>query len=143
MRKLLLIPLLFAAFTAAISAQDQNEENQAVLPPNVVLSSFERHYPEIQISSWRFEKGKYEASFESDYRKMICQIDSSGRLLETEMEITFAELPRSAQNVLNESQVLKVEKVMTIQGTVFYEAETAAQHYHFQANGKPFHPQHK
>lgn len=143
MRKLLLIPLLFAAFTAAISAQDLNEENQAILPPNVVLSSFERHYPEVQVSSWRLEKGKYEASFESDHHKMICQIDSSGRLLETEMEITFAELPRSAQNVLNESQVLKVEKVMTIQGTVFYEAETAAQHYHFQANGKPFHPQHK
>jgi hypothetical protein len=141
MRKVLLIPLFFAAFIAAVFAQNPAAQDEAILPSKTVLSSFERHYPKVEISSWKLEEGKYEASFRSNDHNMICLIDSVGRLLETETQITFAELPESVQKVLNESQVLKAERIITVQGATFYEAETAGGNLHFQANGKPFHPQ--
>lgn len=140
MRKILLIPVLFVAFIAALFTQNPVVQEQAILPSKVVSVSFERHYPAVSVSSWKLEKGKYEASFRPNDRDMACLFDSTGRLLETETQITFAELPRPVQKALNEAQVLKVEKILTVQGTTYYEAETNGGNLHLQANGKPFHP---
>lgn len=140
MRKSLFIPLFFAAFIAASFAQIPVVQSVAVLPSTVVLASFERHYPEVSVSSWKMKNGKYEANFRSDDRNMVCLFDSSGVLLETETEITFAELPKPVQKALKEAQVLKAERILTVQGSTFYEAETSEGDFHFSANGKPFHP---
>ena len=139
MRKTLFIPLFFAAFIAANFAQIPVAQTVAVLPSTSVLASFERHYPTVSVSSWKMEKGKYEATFRSDDRNMACLFDSSGVLLETETEITFAELPKAVQKALGEAQVLKAERILTVQGSTFYEAETAEGILHFKPNGKNFH----
>lgn len=140
MRKTLLIPLFFAAFIATDFAQIPVTPTVAVLPSTAVLASFEHHYPAVSVSSWKLEKGKYEANFRAKNRNMACLLDSTGRLLETETQITFAELPRPVQKALNEAQVLKVERILTVQGSTFYEAETARGDLHFRPNGKLFHP---
>jgi hypothetical protein len=140
MRKTLFIPLFFAAFIAANFAQIPVTQTVAVLPSTAVLASFEHHYPAVSVSSWKLEKGKYEASFRLDDRNMACLFDSSGVLLETETEITFAEFPKSVQNALSEAQVLKAERILTVQGSTFYEAETVRGDLHFRPNGNLFHP---
>lgn len=141
MRKTLLIPLFFAAFFEANFAQIPVAQTVAALPSTAVLASFERHYPAVSVSSWKLENGKYEANFRSDDRNMACLFDSSGVLLETETEITFAELPKAVQKALGEAQVLKVERILTVQGSTFFEAETSKGDLHFSPNGKLFHPQ--
>jgi len=80
----------------------------------------------VKDAKWDKEDNNYEANFKKDGKEMSAVFDASGALLETEVEITKAELPTAAQALLKKEYAdFKLEEVAktTAKDKVTYEAE--------------------
>jgi outer membrane biogenesis lipoprotein LolB len=106
-------------------------------PPPAVVTSFQERFPQIQNPEWEKEKnGDWEAEFEKGNVEMSANFSIDGKWLETETEITFAELPSSVQMALKGKKVKEAAKIQRADGSTVYEAEVGRKDLLFDASGK-------
>ena len=118
MRTKVLLLALFA-FTVSISAQKLNV-------PRKVKDAFVKLYPNVKSVKWSMEnKNEYEAEFKNNGRAISVNIDKAGKLIETEVDITKSELPKSAEEYVQKNfkgwQVTETSTVTNAKGVLTYE----------------------
>ena len=106
--------------------------------PAAVKTKFAELYPNTKAEKWEKEGANYEAEFEKSEVETSVLFDASGKLLETETEISVNELPQATKDYLAKNfpgkKIHEASKIVAADGTVTYEAEINAD-YIFDANG--------
>ncbi len=118
MKNLIFLLVLFV-FTISISAQKVN------VPANV-KDAFAKLYPNIKSVKWNMEnKFEYEAEFKDNGRSTSVNIDKAGKLIETEVDITKSELPKSVEEYIQKNykdwQVTETSTVTNTKGVLTHE----------------------
>jgi hypothetical protein len=118
-------PLLLASVLYTSFALAQTIDTKKV--PSAVLSTFNVQFPKAEKIEWEKEKGNYEASFILNKIEQSALLDSSGKLIETEIEIEKNQLPKNAnayfQSHYSSKKIKEVSKITTVQGVTTYEVE--------------------
>lgn len=95
--------------------------------PAAVQSSFSKMFPLADNTKWDKENGSYEASFVTDKVAHSVLLDGHGKVIETEVGITFQELPLVARQYLTahfkNAKITETAKITDSKGKVTYEAE--------------------
>lgn len=131
MRLLRLIPL--AAVALAVTA--------CGAAPNAVQRAFDQRYPGFEVTTWEQQPYGWEAAFGGDDGAYEAEFDSSGRWLETEVEVVDAAgfpaaVRQAVQGVTGGRPVEKWEIEITPEGE-FYEIEAGFDgEYYFDAAGR-------
>lgn len=110
--------------------------------PNAVQQAFDQRYPAFDEVAWEQQPYGWEAAFGGDDGAYEAEFDSSGRWLETEVEVVDAAgfpaaVRQAVQGVTGERAVEKWEIEITPEGE-FYEIETVGSdgEYYFNAAGR-------
>lgn len=138
--KKLLLPL--ALLLLAGGAQAQKLAASQVY--TAAKTAFKAKFPSVTNPTWEKEDKAYEASFKLNGKSMSALITPAGELLETETELSPAELPAAVRATLaRDYKDYKVREAATIvkaNGKTVYEAEVAKggkkQDVLFTADGK-------
>lgn len=95
--------------------------------PAAVQSSFSKMYPLAGKVTWGKEDGNYEASFIKDKVSHSVLIDGHGKVIETEVGITFRELPLATRQYIaahfKNAKITETARITDSKGKVTYEAE--------------------
>jgi hypothetical protein len=122
-----LILFIFATLMAACSFGQKLSESD--VPANV-KAKMNASFPEVKSVKWSKEDNNYEAEFISGKKEMSCVINPAAELLETETEISAAELPAVIKAKIEEQfpgcKINEAAK-MESKGVITYEAETKIQ----------------
>ncbi|MCW5909879.1 MAG: PepSY-like domain-containing protein [Cyclobacteriaceae bacterium] len=129
---ILLVAVMMASCTNAQKVKDKEV-------PAVVKSALQKSYPNAKELSWEKENGNHEASFEVDDTDYSLLIDTSGNILETEVEINIDELPAKAKEYISQNhagqKIKEAAKITDSKGVVTYEAEIKGKDLIFDSNG--------
>jgi hypothetical protein len=97
--------------------------------PAAVMTSFSTMQPNAAKVKWENEDGMYEGSFLTNKKETSLLFSRDGILVQTENEITLAELPSGALDYVTKqypsAKIEEVTKVTDIKGAVTYEVEVA------------------
>ena len=108
--------------------------------PAPVKAAFQKQYPNVSKVEWEKEDGNYEAEFDINKIENSVLYDSSGKLLETEMEIQLKDLPAGVleyvQTNYKGQKVNEAAKITDANGTVTFEAEIGKMDVIFDEKGK-------
>jgi len=108
--------------------------------PVPVKAAFQKQYPNVSKVEWEKEDGNYEAEFDINKIENSVLYDSSGKLLETEMEIQLKDLPAGVleyvQTNYKGQKVNEAAKITDANGTVTFEAEIGKMDVIFDEKGK-------
>jgi hypothetical protein len=130
-----IIVIAFMLFVSSVFSQKINEAKV----PQAVKSSFAKSFPNSKIESWEFEDSLYEAEFEQNEKDCSATFDSSGKLLETEVEFEYKDLPNDVKVYIEKNhkvkQIKEVEKITNEHQVITYEVELADIDLIFDANG--------
>lgn len=128
-----MVVMLFATLTYAQKMQKKNV-------PAIVKSTFKKMYPTATGVKWDKEGEKYEASFDLNETDNSVLMDAKGNIIETEVEIEPAQLPKGVLDYVKThyagKQVKEVEKITDAKGIVTYEVEIKGMDLIFDNNGK-------
>lgn len=100
-----------------------------ILPPSVVLKSFQQKFPEAKQTKWSKENAhEYEASFKMNRSSYSANFSDKGKWLETESPTNFISLPSPVQDKINTSKINKatikaISKIEKHTGAITYELE--------------------
>jgi hypothetical protein len=126
--------LLFLVGTNAIAQKISNKE-----VPAAVKSAFQKLYPSVSKAKWSKEGANFEAEFDQKEETSVV-IDSSGNILETEVEIQKEQLPKEVFAYVNSNfagkSIKEAAKITDAKGVITYEAEIKGMELLFDANGK-------
>ncbi len=107
--------------------------------PAAVKESFVKHYPNTKVEKWEKEGSNFEAEFESNKVETSVLFDAAGNIIETEIEINVAALPKAASEYIAKNmagkKIKEASKITDAKGKVTYEAEVDDVDYIFDANG--------
>ncbi|MBS1537857.1 MAG: PepSY-like domain-containing protein [Bacteroidetes bacterium] len=112
--------------------------------PSAVTSAFNQKFSNATNVKWDKENPhEYEASFTWNGKKYSANFSDKGEWLETESEVTFAQLPDKVQQTFTTShkgtKVNGVAKIETSKGTTKYEVEIKISgktvEYFYDSNG--------
>jgi hypothetical protein len=135
MRKSVIIVVALVLSTIAFA-----QKVKATKVPEIVLKSLMSEYPNAKKVKWDKEENNYEASFESNKTKNSVLFNASGKIIETEVEITTAQLPKSILNYIGKNykdqKVKEAAKIISDKGIITYEAEIKGKDLLFDENGK-------
>lgn len=135
MRKSVIIVVALVLSTIAFA-----QKVKSTKVPKIVLKSLMSKYPNAKKVKWDKEENNYEASFESNKTENSVLFNASGKIIETEVEITTAQLPKSILNYLGKNykdqKVKEAAKIISEKGIVTYEAEIKGKDLLFDENGK-------
>ncbi|MBU4538320.1 MAG: PepSY-like domain-containing protein [Weeksellaceae bacterium] len=134
--KMAMLALGLAAMTTFAQTAKKSGEGKI---PQVVLNSFKKEFPNAKKVEWENEKGNYEANFDMGKSEISALYNAKGEKLETETEISSAQLPASVKTYVMQNKIGKIKEAAKIQkadGTVQYEAEISGKDYIFDQNGK-------
>ncbi len=96
-------------------------------------------YPHSNVKKWVKEDGNYEAAFDLNKVETTITLNSGGSILETETDITTANLPKATADYLAKNfagkKIKEASKIIDPKGVVTYEAEVDGKDYTFDANG--------
>ncbi len=130
--KKMLFPSAFM-FTIAFSCYGQKT------PPQAVITAFDQKFPGTTVEKWEKENADaWEAEFELHGKDMSANFSAEGQWLETETEITFAELPANVQAALRGKKVKETAQIQRADGSTVYEAEVKHKDLLFDASGKMY-----
>jgi hypothetical protein len=119
------LALVAAVLVSGAVAEDVGES--AV--PAVVRDALKKAYPNAARVEWEKQKsGNFEAEFKSGKQQIDVTLAPSGEILETDMEITAAELPQAVRATLDKQfagQKVKEAEKVDKGGTTVYEVELA------------------
>ena len=123
--KKLLLPLALLLF--ASSAQAQKLAASQVY--TAAKTTFKAKFPSVTNVTWEKEGSAYEAGFELNGKSMSALITPAGELLETETDMSAAELPAAVRATLardyKEYKVKEAATIVKANGQTVYEAEVA------------------
>jgi hypothetical protein len=129
---IILVAMLLAAITFGQKVKEKNV-------PEVIKTAFKVTYPNADDIKWEKEAANYEVEFELNDVDYSALYDSTGVLLETEMEIATTQLPQKALEYMNANyaskKIKEAAKITDAKGTVTYEAEIKGKDVIFDANG--------
>lgn len=133
------IILLMAVALTALSA-DAQKLKESEVPANL-KELFKKNHPEAKKVKWELEKnGSYEAEYETGEKEQSVVMSKDGFILETEVEITIAELPASVKEYMSKNytgaKIKEAAKITDAKGLVTYEAEIKDKDIIFDNNGK-------
>ena len=135
MNKLILIS---AVLFCALRAEAQSIKQRDV--PAAVMTSFSSLYPNASKVKWETEDGMYEGSFLTDKKETSLLFSRDGILVQTENEITLADLPSGVLEYVSKEHpgatIEEASKVTDIKGVVNYEVEIADVDFHFSSTGQ-------
>ncbi len=124
MNKLILIS---AVLFCTLRAEAQSIKERDV--PSAVLTSFSALYPNASKVKWENEDGMYEGSFLTAKKETSVLFSRDGILVQTENEITLAELPAGVVEYVSKQHpgatIEEASKMTDIYGVVNYEVEVA------------------
>jgi len=111
--------------------------------PAAAKATFEAKFPTVTTNTWEKEGDKFEAGFKLGGKTMSAVITAAGELLETETDMTPAQLPAAVRAKLastyNAYQVTEAATIVSAAGTTTYEAELSKGGQHqdvlFNADG--------
>ena len=113
---------------------------KATKVPEIVTKSLISKYPNAKNVKWDKEENNYEASFENNKTENSVLFNSNGKIIETEVEISTAQLPKSILSYLSKNykdqKVKEAAKIISEKGIVTYEAEIKGKDLLFDENGK-------
>jgi hypothetical protein len=100
----------------------------AIPVPKALSDAFAKKFPNATNVKWGKESAKeYEAEFKINGKSISANFLTDGTWVETEAEITGAEIPDMVANAVNTKHpgatLLKVYKIETAKGKTTYEAE--------------------
>lgn len=126
---------LIVAFVFAVSLTFA----QGLEIPAAVKLAFANHYPTVKKVKWDKEQSGYEAGFKLNNTLQSVLFDITGKVLETETEITVNALPFAAQNYLaktfKNAKIKEAAKITDMKGKMTYEAEINGKDILFDVNG--------
>ncbi|UPT71012.1 MAG: PepSY-like domain-containing protein [Flavobacterium sp. JAD_PAG50586_2] len=135
MKKSVIIVVALVLSTIAFA-----QKVKATKVPEIVSKSLLSKYPNAKNVKWDKEENNYEASFESNKIENSVLFNSNGKIIETEVEITAAQLPKSILNYIGKNykdqKVKEAAKIISEKGIVTYEAEIKGKDLLFDENGK-------
>lgn len=108
--------------------------------PAVVKDAFKKSYANAKEVKWEKEGANYEAEFEVGETDQSVVYDTSGHLIETEVEIKVDELPAEVKEYVSKNykdmKIKEATKITDAKGAVSYEAEIKGKDLIFDSNGK-------
>ncbi len=107
--------------------------------PAAVKTAFAKKYPTITKVKWDKEKENYEASFDLNEADCSVLFDASGNILETEMEVELAELPKGVLDYVKAhyagKKAKEAAKITDNKGVITYEVELKGMDIIFNSEG--------
>ena len=135
MKKSVIIVVTLVLSTIAFA-----QKVKATKVPEIVTKSLMSKYPNAKNVKWDKEENNYEASFESNKIENSVLFNANGKIIETEVEISTAQLPKSILSYLSKNykdqKVKEAAKIISEKGIVTYEAEIKGKDLLFDENGK-------
>jgi len=129
--------LTFAFVGFFMQAQAQNL--RAIDIPLAVTDAFEKAYPSIQAVDWNKDGINFEAEYITDSLNRSVTYNSSGKLIETNMEILEASLPAHATEYLNDNykddEVTESSVITDAYGIVTYKTKMKGMNLTFDSEG--------
>jgi uncharacterized protein YicC (UPF0701 family) len=131
MKKTILMGIMtFAALTS---------QSQITSIPGVVKAKVTSTYPKATAVKFEKEGKDFEAGFKNEGKDMSILMDAQGNILETETDITVAELPKGVQEYLAKNMKgKKIKEAATIidaKGMKKFEAEIGGRDFLFDEKG--------
>ena len=126
MKKPLLLLTLLPLATQLAQAQEMTEKQV----PAAVVATFKQAHSGAKGVKWEKEDANYEASFKQGSSEMSMVFAAAGTLLETETEISMAQLPAAVRAMLSSQyagyKVTEAAKIVAAAtGAITYEAEVS------------------
>jgi len=116
----------------------QSSEKQIDVPA-AVLAKFKDLYPDVKNAKWEQEDNRYGAEFDVNGVETEVQFQPDGNLFLTETEIEVSALPAGVADYVNQNmpgkKINEASKLLSVDGTVTYEAEVDNTDYIFDATG--------
>ena len=135
MRRSVIIVVVLVLSTIAFA-----QKVKATKVPEIVTKSLMTKYPNAKNIKWDKEENNYEASFENNKTENSVLFNLNGKIIETEVEISTAQLPKSILSYLSKNykdqKVKEAAKIISKKGIVTYEAEINGKDLIFDENGK-------
>lgn len=126
--------LIFVSISLCLNAQKLSEK--AV--PEAVKAAFKTKYPAVSKVKWEKENLNYEAEFEENEIESSALLDTSGKILEIESEISQNQLPDAIQSYLKNhpnEKIKEVAEIIDFNGVITYEVELKSGDKIFDTNG--------
>ena len=125
MKKIFLILTAILLFGSAAYCQKITEDK---VPANV-KSAFQKKFPSASKVGYEMEKTDYEVSFLLGGTEYSANFDKTGKWLETETELTNAQIPANVKETLNKEfagyKIKESVKVETPDISLMYEFDVA------------------
>ncbi|MGL2986370.1 PepSY-like domain-containing protein [Flavobacterium sp. RSSA_27] len=135
MRKSVIIVITLVLSTIAFAQKVKDTK-----VPEIVSKSLISKYPCAKKVKWDKEENNYEASFVINKTENSVLFNANGKIIETEVEITAVQLPKSIVNYISKNyknqKVKEAAKIISEKGIVTYEAEIKGKDLLFDENGK-------
>lgn len=129
--------LLIAFGFIAISANAQEVKEKDV--PPVIKDAFMKAHPNAKVDKWEKEGNNYEVEFTDNKTESSVDLGPNGQILETESEITVAQLPKAVSDYCTKNmpgkKIKEASKIVDASGKISYEAEVDEADYIFDSNG--------
>jgi opacity protein-like surface antigen len=135
--------LIMAACALALTAPAYAQMLKPAQVPAAARATFKAKFPAVTSNTWEKEGDKYEAGFKMNGKTMSALLTPAGELLETETDMSPAQLPTAVRSKLaSDYKTYKIKEAATIvraDGSTVYEAEVSkggkAQDKLFNADG--------
>lgn len=139
MKKVVSTGIIILFLAACSSAQSNEKKGKHSTTPTVVQDAFKQKYPNISTVKWEKEEANYEASFRKNKIETSVVISEKGKILETESEISNAELPKLALTYIETNfsgqKIKEAAKIELSNGIIQYEAEVKGKDLIFDEKG--------
>ena len=143
MKKIILLLAIMMGLIAGSYAQ-------TLMPNDVpakISKAFEKSHPKISQVEWNQDGANYKASYIVDDKNMAVVYNASGKVMETEKEISLSQLPIAVLKYVNENfpgEVIKNKVLITsAKGRSSYEVQIQQQDLAFNSQGKLLQPETK
>ena len=121
--------MLLAAFALALAAPAHAQMLKPAQVPAAAKATFKAKFPLVKTNSWEKEGDKYEAGFKQNGITMSALITSAGELIETESDMSPAQLPAAVRAKLASDykayKVTEAAVLVSASGATTYEAEVS------------------
>ena len=135
MKKLILLAAIAGLFT-----QSHAQQMKCKHVPAAAKAAFHKDHPDVKDIDWSKDGVNFEAGYEDSKIEMSATYSPEGKLIETEMGIPAASLPKAVMEYIKmhykEDEVKEASKITSASGVVTYEAELKGLDLIFDADGK-------
>jgi len=134
--KKLFLAMLIATLTSNAFAQKSLKRDI----PELVLSSFQKQYPEVPEAKWEKEGENYEVEFSNKGIEESVVYDASGKWIEKEVDVKLEDLPKAVLDYMDQNykgqKIKEASRITKADGSNFYEAEIKGFDLLFDVDGK-------